>query len=155
MSPIKPPPPDWPRMSSIAFYRDAAAAIDWLCRAFGFEVRLRIADDAGRIIHSELEYGEGVVSVAQEGTPDDARRWKQSMKSPQTVGGACTQSIMLFVDDADAHCAHARACGAIIVEEPATHDYGAEYWIDRSYGALDCEAHLWWITQRVQTGSAA
>jgi uncharacterized glyoxalase superfamily protein PhnB len=57
---------------------------------------------------------------------------------------------MLYVDDAAAHCAHARARGARIVDEPALHDYGAEYWTDRSYGALDPEGHLWWIAERVR-----
>lgn len=38
------------------------------------------------------------------------------------------------------------------IQEPATHDYGAEYWTDRSYGALDPEGHLWWVTQRLRTG---
>jgi uncharacterized glyoxalase superfamily protein PhnB len=33
---MKPTPSDWPRMSSSIFYQDAAAAIDWLCEAFGF-----------------------------------------------------------------------------------------------------------------------
>ncbi len=46
------------------------------------------------------------------------------MRSPKTLNGATTQSIMFFVDDADAHCANARAHGAQIIEEPATHDYG-------------------------------
>ncbi len=36
---MKPTPKDWPRLSSAVFYRDAAAAIDWLCAAFDFQVR--------------------------------------------------------------------------------------------------------------------
>ena len=152
--PINNPPPDWPRMSSSVVYQDAAAAIEWLCHAFGFEVRLRVDGDDGKVIHSELEYGGGLVMVSQEGLPDEARIWKRSMKSPKSLGGATTQSIMFFVDDADAHCAHARSCGAVIVEEPATHDYGADYWTDRSYGALDPEGHMWWITERLSTGKA-
>ena len=51
---MNPPPPGWPRLSSCLYYEDAATAIDWLCDAFGFEVRLRVEDDAGRIVHSEL-----------------------------------------------------------------------------------------------------
>lgn len=27
---------------------------------------------------------------------------------------------------------------------------GEAYWADRSYGALDPEGHLWWITQRLR-----
>ena len=149
--PDKPPPADWPRMSSSIFYRDAAAAIDWLCRAFGFEVRLRIEDDEGRIVHSELEYGGGVVMVGQQGEPAPERAWRGLMKSPASLGGANTQSVMVYVDDAEAHCAHARVQGATIVDEPSTHDYGGDYWTDRSYGALDLEGHMWWITQRVST----
>jgi uncharacterized glyoxalase superfamily protein PhnB len=147
---MKPTPSDWPRVTASVFYDDAAAAIAWLCDALGFEVRLKIEGDNGRIEHSELTYGEGVIMVGQV-TKDSPRSWKPSMRSPKSLGGLCTQSLMLFVDDAEAHCAHARARGATIVEEPATHDYGDDYWADRSYGALDPEGHLWWITQRLRS----
>lgn len=146
---MKPTPSDWPRFSSSIFYQDAAKAIDWLCDAFGFEVRLKVEGEGGRIEHSELTYGEGLVMIGQEAI-DSERAWKGLMRSPRSVGGANTQCNMFFVDDADAHCAHARAHGARIVEEPATHDYGDEYWADRSYGAIDPEGHMWWITQRVR-----
>ena len=152
---MKPTPPDWPRMASSVFYRDAAAAIDRLCRAFGFEVRLRIEGAGGRIEHSELVYGDGLVMVGEEGLATDAKPWRRSMRSPHSLGGATTQSILFFVDDADAdadaHCAHARACGTQIVDEPTTHDYGADHWCDCSYAELDPEGHLWWITQRLHT----
>ena len=146
---MKPAPSDWPRFSSSVVYQDAARAIDWLCEAFGFEVRLKVEGDNGRIEHSELTYGEGVLMVSQE-SPDSPRRWKATMRSPKSLDGATTQSLMFFVDDADAHCAHARSKGARIVEELSTHDYGNEYWADRSYGALDPEGHLWWIAQRLR-----
>jgi uncharacterized glyoxalase superfamily protein PhnB len=150
---VTPTPSDWPRFSSALFYQDAGAAIQWLCDAFGFEVRIKVEGKDGRIEHSELVYGEGVVMVAQE-DPAGARSWKAAMRSPRSLGGAGTQSIMFYVDDADAHCSHARSRGARIVEEPATHDYGKEYWADRSYGALDPEGHMWWITQRVRNPPA-
>jgi uncharacterized glyoxalase superfamily protein PhnB len=91
--------------------------------------------------------------VGQE-DPASPRAWKRSMRSPQSLEGATTQSIMFFVDDADAHCKHARARGARIVEEPATHDYGDDYWADRCYGALDPEGHMWWIAQRLRNPPA-
>ena len=150
---MKPTPADWPRCSSAVVYQDAAGAIDWLCNAFGFQIRLKVEGDNGRIEHSELTYGEGIVMVAQE-TPQAERRWKSNLRSPKSLGGATTQSIMLFVDDVDAHCALARQHGAQIVEEPATHDYGAEHWADRSYGAVDPEGHVWWISQRVRNPPA-
>lgn len=148
---MKPTPPGWPRFSSAVVYADAAAAIDWLCEAFGFEVRIKVEGEAGRIEHCELTYGDGVLMVAQE-TADSERAAKRLLRSPRSMGGLTTQALLFYVDDVEAHCAQARAKGARIVEEPATHDYGEDYWTDRSYGALDPEGHLWWITQRL-TGS--
>ena len=70
--------------------------------------------------------------------------------SPRSVGGANTQTIMLYVDDVEAHCSRARAAGATIFAEPEVHDYGADHWSDRSYGAVDPEGHHWWFTQRLR-----
>jgi len=150
---MNPTPPDWPRFSSSVFYQDAAKAIDWLCDAFGFSIRLKVEGEGGSIVHSELTYGEGLLMVSSEDA-QAARTWKRAMRSPRSLDSANTQCIMFFVDDADAHCAHARARGARIVEEPTVHDYGEQYWADRSYGALDPEGHLWWITQRVRNPPA-
>lgn len=147
---MQPTPPGWLRFSSAVIYEDAARAIDWLCDAFGFEVRLRVVGPEGRIVHSELTYGEGVIMVAQQSPPEE-RSWRNRLRSPRALGGANTQSLAFFVDDADAHCAHARARGARIIEEPRTTDHGAEYWTDRSYAALDPEQHLWWVIQRIET----
>ena len=146
---MKATPRGWPRLSSAVFYDDAARAIDWLCRAFGFDVRLKVEGEGGRIEHSELIYGEGLIMVAQAGA--NARRPGLTYPtSPQSVGGRNTQSLMLFVDDVEAHCARAREAGATIFAEPEVHDYGAEYWSDRSYGAVDPEGHHWWFTQRLR-----
>ena len=146
---MKPTPKAWPRMSSTLFYADASKSIDWLCRAFGFEVRIKVEGDQGRIEHSELVFGDGVIMVASEGSSekDPARgRWR----SPQSVDGANTQCIMVYVDDADAHCVRARTAGARVFHEPQIHDYGEDHWADRSYGAVDPEGHHWWFTERVR-----
>jgi uncharacterized glyoxalase superfamily protein PhnB len=150
---LKPTPPGWPRISSGLYYRDAAAMIDWLCRAFGFEVRLRVEGEDGRVAHSELTYGEGVIMVGGE-RRGAAQRFGADASSPLSVGGANTQQLMIYVDDLDAHCARARAAGARIAAEPELHDYGAEYWADRSYGAADPEGHLWWFAQRMRSPGA-
>jgi uncharacterized glyoxalase superfamily protein PhnB len=145
---VKPTPIDWPRISSSLFYQQAGSMIDWLCDAFGFEIRLKVEGDNGRIEHSELTYGEGLIMVGDERI-GAASKWGVAMLSPKTAGGN-TQCLMLFVDDVDAHCAHARSKGARIVDEPALHDYGDDYWADRSYGAVDPEGHMWWFTQRIR-----
>ena len=145
---MNPTPPGWPRISPGVYYRDAARMIDWLCTAYGFEVRLKVEGDGGRIEHSELTFGDGLIMVGEE-LHGVARRFETDRFSP--LNAHCnTQNLMVFVDDVDAHCAHARAAGARIVAEPELHDYGDDYWADRSYGAVDPEGHLWWFTQRIR-----
>jgi uncharacterized glyoxalase superfamily protein PhnB len=151
---MKPAPKNWPRLSSAVYYDNAAAAIDWLCNAFGFEVRLKVEGDNGRIEHSELTYGEALIMVAQSGR-NPRRPDFPPGASPRSIGGANTQSIMLFVDSVDRHCAHAKAAGATILDEPTVHDYGPDYWADRSYGAADVEGHVWWFTERMRDPAGA
>ncbi|MEZ4403309.1 MAG: VOC family protein [Kofleriaceae bacterium] len=147
-----PAPHDWPRLSSALFYRDPAAAIDWLCRVFGFEVRLRIEAADGAIVHSELTFGPDALvmvgAVRSAERPDASHR-----RSPRDVDGGNTQSLMLFVDDADAHCAHVRAEGGQVTMAPTTSDYGEDYWSDRAYEAVDLEGHRFWFVQRVRSPS--
>ena len=38
-------------------YRNAGAAIDWLCKAFGFEKKMAVPTEDGRIAHAELVLG--------------------------------------------------------------------------------------------------
>jgi len=140
------PPAGWPRIAPAVFYDDAAAAIDWLVRAFGFAVQVKVADDRGRILHSQLVLDGGLVMVGQAGLSPD----RPYLKSPRAVGGANTQSLAVYVDDADAHCERARAAGAAITAEPANQDYGEKYWTDRSYQARDPEGHHWWFMQRLR-----
>ncbi|HEY1092375.1 MAG TPA: VOC family protein [Burkholderiaceae bacterium] len=149
---MKPTPAGWPRLSSAIYYEDAKAAIDWLCKAFGFEVRILVEapeDQGGGVLHSELVYGDAVVMIASA-RPDASPRFGVPMRSPIAVGAANTQNLMLYVDDAIAHCEQARAAGAMITAEPEVHDYGDEYWADRSYGCIDTEGHLWWFSERVR-----
>lgn len=148
---MKSTPAGWPRISSCIFYDDPAAAIDWLCRAFGFEVRLKVEGEGGSIEHSELVFREGLIMVGGTRRMDPGReRWQRHQVSPRSLDGGNTQSLCVFVDDADAHCAHARAAGATIFSEPRTSDYGDDNWSDRSYGALDLEGHQWWFMQRIR-----
>ena len=150
---MKKPPAGWPRISSALFYDDAARAIDWLCHAFGFEVRLKVEGEGGRIKHSELVFGEGVIMVASAGGKCE-RPSPLPCKSPRALGGANTQSLCIYLDDVEAHCARARAAGAKILEGPETQDYGAEYWADRGYRTEDIEGHQWWFMQRVREQGA-
>jgi uncharacterized glyoxalase superfamily protein PhnB len=143
---MKPTPPGWPRMSSSLYYERAAQAIDWLCKAFGFEIRLKVEGEGGSIEHSELVYGEGLVMVSEA-----SRDRYPYRRAPSQVDGANTQSIMVYVDDVEAHCKRAREAGAKIVAEPTTQDYGEEYWTDRGYECEDIGGHHWWFYQRLRS----
>ena len=148
---MNPPPHGWPRLSSSLFYVEPGKAIDFLCAAFGFEVRFRLDGPAGTVIHSELTFGGAVVMVSTDtSAPGVDRPGSEHMRSPRSVGGANTQILFLYVDDADAHCARARAAGAKIVKEPVTTDYGAEYWSDHGYECEDLEGHRWYFAHRAR-----
>jgi uncharacterized glyoxalase superfamily protein PhnB len=146
-TPMRDTPPGWPRFSAAVYYDEPAKAIDWLCRAFGFEVRLKVEGENGTIEHSELVFGDGVVMVGALKERFPYRR------SPRASGGGNTQNLMAYVDDVEAHCARARAAGARIVAEPTTTDYGEEYWEDRAYEAEDPEGHHWFFMQRLRSAA--
>ena len=143
---MRPPPKGWPRISVAIVYQDPARAIDWLCRAFGFELRIKVQDDTGKIVHSELTFGEGLIMVAGE-SPHGMRHIG---RSPLSLGGANTQGLCVYVDDVEAHHARAVAAGAKITRPLAVSDYGPDHWSDRNYGADDLEGHSWYFAQRLR-----
>lgn len=114
------------------FYRDARAAIDWLCRAFGFVERMAVPGEHGTIVHAELTLGDGVVML---GSNKPERGWVSPRDLP-----ALNQLVSVYVDDPDAHCARARAAGAEIVQDLRDEDYGA-----RGYLARDPEGNQWYF----------
>lgn len=116
-------------------YRDAPAAIDWLCRAFGFERQLVVQD--GTIVHhAQLSFGSGMIML---GSVVDSE-FGRMMKQPDEIGGAETQCAYLVVPDPDAHHARAKAAGAVIVRDIQDEDHGG-----RGYGCRDPEGHLWFF----------
>jgi len=117
-------------------YRDARAAIDWLCRAFGFEQHLVHAD--GTVVHhAQLTFGNGMIML---GSVDTHSAWGQRIAQPDEIGGRETQCACVIVADADAHYARAKAAGAVIVDELEAKDYGG-----KGYSCRDPEGHLWWF----------
>jgi uncharacterized glyoxalase superfamily protein PhnB len=112
-------------------YKDAAAAIAWLGKAFGFEEHLVVPNTDGTIAHGELRLGTGIVML---GTAKDDFL---GMKTPADLG-AVNQGIYVVLDDPDEHHARAVAAGAEIVQELTDEDYGS-----RGYAARDPEGNLW------------
>ncbi len=113
-------------------YDDAAAAIEWLCRAFGFTARLVVPGPGGIVAHSELQLGPGVVMVSTS-KPEAGR------VSPR--GSAVTHhAICIQVDDPDACFARALAAGAEVI-----HDLQDEHYGSRGFMVKDPEGHPWYV----------
>lgn len=121
------------------FYDDPKSALDWLERAFGFEICLLVTGDDGEIGHAEMEFGNGRIMVG--GTD-----WAEFPTSPKSTGRRNTQMVHVQVDDVDAHYARAKAAGAEIAAEPEDQFYG-----DRVYRAFDPEGHFWTFGQTIRT----
>lgn len=118
-------------------YRDATKAIDWLCRAFGFEKHLVVpGEEEGSIAHAQLTFGKGMIMLGSAGRHGGG--YDELVKPPAEAGGICTQGLYLVVEDADAHLARARAAGAEIVLDISDKDYGG-----RDYTCRDLEGHVW------------
>lgn len=117
-------------------YRDASAAIDWLCANFGFEKQLVVPNDDGTIAHAQLSFGNGMIMLGS--VLEVETEFGRLMKQPDEIGGAETQSSYIVVSDADAVYARAKAAGAEIVIEIKDEDYGG-----RGFSCRDLEGHLW------------
>lgn len=117
-------------------YRDAPAAIDWLCQTFGFEKQLVVPNQDGTIAHAQLSFGNGMIMLGSVLKAET--EFARLMKQPDEIAGAETQSSYIVVLDADAMYARAKAAGAKIVIEIKDEDYGG-----RGFSCYDLEGHLW------------
>lgn len=117
-------------------YRDAHAAIDWLCEAFGFRRHAVHQSAGGGVEHAQLTYGNGMVMLGS--VRDDA--FGQRIAQPEEVGGRETQCACVTVTDCKAHYLTAKAAGAQIVDDYAEMDYGGA-----GYSCRDPEGHLWYF----------
>jgi uncharacterized glyoxalase superfamily protein PhnB len=128
------PPPGYPRVSPYLLYEDAAAAVEYLQRTFGFELRRSQLGAAGRM-HNELLLGDdGLVMLGQAG---------EDFSSPRTLGVFPASMVHVYVTDVDALHARATGAGANVTDlelSPAG---------DRRFTATDPEGQVWVFAQRV------
>ena len=118
-------------VTPVLVYADVRAAVEWLESAFGFEERVRIGEDH----RAQLRVGaDGAVVVADVGADRVA-----------PSGDLVTHTIKVRVPDVDAAFARARDCGARVVEELTTWEYG-----ERSGVLEDIGGHRWELTQTVR-----
>ena len=105
-------------------YDDVSEAIDWLCEKFGFVVRWHAGDH-----RAQLSLGGGTVVITEP-------------RTSKALPGR--QSVMVRIDDADAHHQRARDRGVKILQEPTDFPYG-----ERQYTAEDLGGHHWTFSQSI------
>jgi len=115
-------------------YYNGQAAIDWLCKAFGFEAQLIIPDESGAIAHAQLTHGNGMIMLGAATNNE----FHELVQSPYESGGIGSQSVYTMVADVDEHHRRAVAAGARVVIEPRDQGYGG-----RGYSCVDPEGHVW------------
>ena len=132
-------------------YPDVTAAADWLCKAFGFTVRLRIGNH--RI---QMKFGDGCLIVAEatsekgltaEATSERGLTAEATSERGLTAAGFVAgraHSVMLRVGDADSLSERARQQGARILKPPTSYPYG-----ERQCNIEDPFGHRWTLTQSI------
>jgi uncharacterized glyoxalase superfamily protein PhnB len=111
----------------VLIYPDVREAVAWLGAAFGFVERVQIGENH----RAQLSFGDGALIVG------DVRGERRAPRA-----GEVTHSVMVRVDDARAHCEHARTHGARILTEPTDYEYG-----ERQYHAEDLAGHHWTFSE--------
>ena len=114
----------------VLIYPDVREAVAWLSAAFGFAERVQIGEDH----RSQLSVGDGAVIIG------DVRHDRRPPRP-----GESTHSVMVRVDDANAHCERAREHGARILMEPTDFEYG-----ERQYTAEDPSGHQWTFSETLE-----
>ncbi len=103
-------------------YPDVLEAARWLCDAFGFQERLRIADH-----RVQLSFGSGAMVVIQRHSEREHR-----------------SSVLVRIEDADRHHERAVQHGALILRPPTDYPFG-----ERQYTAQDPGGHTWTFSQTI------
>ncbi len=116
-------------------YRDAKAAIEWLCTVFGFERKAVHEANDGSIMHAELTLNGGMIMLGSEKNDE----YQRGFKSPKDLGNIETRSVYIVVENVDAVYERAIAAGGAIIRPLQETPYGA-----RDFGLRDPEGHTWW-----------
>lgn len=115
-------------------YKDAPKAIDWLCKAFGFERHLVVPGENGTIGHAQLSFGNAMIMLGSE-TESDYGKW---LSTPEDIKGLNTQAPYVIVEQIDEHYKKAVQEGAEIIIDIKDEEYGG-----RAYTCRDPEGHIW------------
>jgi uncharacterized glyoxalase superfamily protein PhnB len=104
-------------------YPDVSQAIDWLCQAFGFTLRLRIGDH-----RAQLKINDGAIVITEQ----------------QRMPSVASSLVMVRVEDVYGHSIVAIGHGAKLISPPADYPYG-----EKQYTVEDIAGHRWTFSQTI------
>ena len=111
-------------------------AVEWLCDTCGFTERWRDGNH-----RAQLAVGDGAVTVTE-------RRVVQGQEDAVILRpprrGEVSHSVIVRVEDVDAHYERARQSGARVIQRPTDFPYG-----ERQYAAEDFAGHRWSFSQSI------
>ena len=126
-------------------YEDGIAAMEWLCKVFGFSEITRILDAHGGLAHGEITMGHGKIMLSSP-TPEyqspkhhrqvceTAAKWYQS--------NYIINGILVYVDDVSSHYERAKQMGAKILTDLESGGPGTRYRVE------DLEGQRWMFLQK-------
>lgn len=115
-------------------YKDALKAIEWLCKAFGFEKHLVVPGENGTIVHAQLKFGNAMIMLGSE----NDNEYGKHIKTPKDLNGFNAQTAYIVVKEIDQHYQKAIEGGARIILDIKDQDYGG-----RGYSCKDPEGYIW------------
>lgn len=126
-------------------YEDGVAAMNWLCKVFGFSEKVRMLDDKGKLMHGELMLGNGSIMLSSPTVDyqspkrhrqvcEAAAKWYQV---PYIING-----ILVTVDDLEKHYQRSKELGATILSDIETGGPGTRYRVE------DLEGQRWMFMQK-------
>jgi uncharacterized glyoxalase superfamily protein PhnB len=113
-------------------YPSVVDAGDWLCRVFGFTVRISMGGHRAQL---NVESGAVVLIAMPKGDGASGDVGSRSDMGP---------SVLVRVDDVDGHYKRASGEGARIVRTPADYPYG-----ERQYTAEDLWGRRWTFSETI------
>lgn len=134
-----------PQIIPMLSYEDGIAAMNWLCKVFGFSETTRMVDDNGILTHGEISLGDGVIMLASP-TPDyqSPKRHRQVCKDtakyyavPFIING-----VLVCIEDVKSHYQRSKEHGATILSDLEDGGPGLRYRVE------DLEGHRWMFIQK-------
>jgi uncharacterized glyoxalase superfamily protein PhnB len=128
-------PPNSSAISAHLTVRDVKTAAEFYAKAFGFQIKMMLPGQGGRIMHAQLNHGQSTLMVGPESL-------ERGMKAPITSGLTPPVSMFIYVADVDATHRNAIAAGAKELLSPNEQFFGA-----RTSVVLDPDGHQWMLAQ--------